>query len=56
MNEHPDLNTKHTDRLKAIFNGGESGEEATCKESLQVRTEGDREVRRTLGHIAPAST
>jgi len=36
--------------LKAIFEEGELSEEATCKDYLQVRTEGGREVRRTLRH------
>lgn len=36
--------------LKAIFAEGELTEEATCKEYLQVRKEGKREVSRTLRH------
>jgi len=36
--------------LKAIFDEGELPEEATCKEYLQVRTEGEREVSRRLKH------
>ena len=36
--------------LKAIFADGELTEEATCKEYLQVRKEGAREVRRSLRH------
>ncbi len=37
-----------TMHLKAIFAEGELAEEATCKDSLQVRQEGGREVTRTL--------
>jgi len=36
--------------LKAIFAEGELTEEATCKEYLQVRKEGKREVSRALRH------
>ena len=36
--------------LKAIFAEGELTEEATCKDYLQVRLEGQREVSRTLRH------
>lgn len=36
--------------LKAIFAEGELAEEATCKEYLQVRQEGQREVTRSLRH------
>ena len=36
--------------LKAIFEEGELSEEATCKEYLQVRQEGNREVSRQLRH------
>ena len=36
--------------LKAIFAEGELTEEATCKEYLQVRTEGKRKVSRSLFH------
>jgi hypothetical protein len=36
--------------LKAIFDEGELVEEATCKEYLQVRKEGRREVTRNLSH------
>ena len=36
--------------LKAIFEEGELVEEATCKEYLQVRQEGKREVKRSLRH------
>lgn len=38
--------------LKAIFAEGELSEEATCKESLQVRQEGSREVARRLRHYS----
>ena len=34
--------------LKSIFEDGELQEEATCKDYLQVRTEGKREVSRLL--------
>jgi hypothetical protein len=36
--------------LKAIFSEGELKEAATCKEYLQVRSEGGREVTRSLRH------
>ena len=36
--------------LKAIFAEGELPEAATCKDYLQVRTEGGREVTRKLRH------
>lgn len=36
--------------IKAIYGGGELVEEATCKEYLQVRTEGSRKVERKLKH------
>ena len=36
--------------LKAIFAEGELAEEATCKDYLQVRSEGGREVSRQLRH------
>ncbi|MGJ8642216.1 MAG: virulence RhuM family protein [Luteolibacter sp.] len=36
--------------LKAIFAEGELAEDATCKEYLQVRKEGKREVSRSLRH------
>ena len=36
--------------LKAIFAEGELHETATCKDYLQVRIEGEREVTRTLRH------
>jgi len=36
--------------LKSLFNDGEISEAATCKEFLQVRLEGAREVRRSLKH------
>ncbi len=36
-----------TIHLKNIFDEGELQEDATCKDFLQVRTEGNREVKRT---------
>jgi len=36
--------------IKAIYEDGELEEEATCKEYLQVRTEGDRRIQRRLKH------
>ena len=39
-----------TMHLKAIYAEGELSEEATCKEFLQVRTEGDRTVSRRVRH------
>ncbi len=36
--------------LKAIFDEGELLEEATCKDYLQVRREGNRDVKRSLRH------
>lgn len=39
-----------TIHLKAIFFEGELAEEATCKDYLQVRLEGEREVSRKLSH------
>lgn len=36
--------------LKAIFSEGELAEASTCKDYLQVRSEGGREVTRTLRH------
>ena len=41
-----------TIHLKAIFGEGELSEEATCKESLQVRREGGREVSRRLRYYS----
>ncbi len=37
-----------TQLIKTIYAEGELSEEATCKECLQVRSEGSRQVRRTL--------
>ncbi len=37
--------------LKTIFGDGELDERATCKDFLQVRSEGSREVRRRLKHF-----
>ena len=36
--------------LKAIFEEGELAEAATCKDYLQVRAEGERQVQRALRH------
>ncbi|MEF3698507.1 virulence RhuM family protein [Desulfolutivibrio sp.] len=36
--------------LKAIFQEGELTEEATCKDFLQVRTEGNRSINRSIRH------
>ena len=41
-----------TQHLKAIYGEGELEPEATCKEFLQVRREGDRQVRRTVRHYS----
>lgn len=41
-----------TIHLKAIFAEGELSEAATCKDSLQVRREGTREVTRALRHYS----
>src|SRR5690554_1931474 len=38
--------------LKALYEEGEVDEDATCKDYLQVRKEGAREVRRTLRHYS----
>jgi len=38
--------------LKAIYEEGEVVEEATCKDRLQVRLEGERKVSRTLKHYS----
>lgn len=38
--------------LKALYEEGEIEEEATCKEYLQVRREGTREVRRSVKHYS----
>ena len=37
-----------TMHLKALFEEGEIDEEATCKDTLHVRREGEREVRRRV--------
>jgi len=39
-----------TQHLKALYEEGEIDDAATCKDFLQVRQEGDREVRRNLRH------
>lgn len=41
-----------TQHIGAIFREGELIEEATCKDYLQVRSEGGREVRRTIRHYS----
>ncbi|MEW5927045.1 MAG: virulence RhuM family protein [Gemmatimonadota bacterium] len=41
-----------TQHLKALYEEGEIDEEATCKEYLQVRQEGAREVRRSVKHYS----
>jgi hypothetical protein len=41
-----------TQHVRAIYEDGELGEEATCKEFLQVRTEGNREVSRQIAHYS----
>lgn len=38
--------------LKALYTEGEIDEQATCKEYLQVRREGTREVRRSVKHYS----
>ncbi|HEU0140554.1 MAG TPA: hypothetical protein VFQ79_12605 [Bryobacteraceae bacterium] len=38
--------------IGAIYEEGELGEEATCKEYLQVRQEGSRQVTRRLKHYS----
>jgi len=44
-----------TMHLAAIYEEGELGPEATCKEFLQVRQEGARQVRRSLKHYSLAA-
>lgn len=39
-----------TQHLRSVFSDSELNESATCKDYLQVRIEGGREVRRTLRH------
>ena len=41
-----------TQHIRAIYRENEISEAATCKEFLQVQTEGEREVRRQLKHYA----
>lgn len=41
-----------TQHVKAIYAEGEADPEATCKSGLQVRQEGDRQVRRTVHHYS----
>ena len=42
--------------LKAVFTEGELNEMAICKDYLQVRKEGGREVSRSLRHYNPSLT
>ena len=42
-----------TMHLQSIYDEGELDEAATCKEYLQVRQEGTRQVRRSLKHYRP---
>lgn len=41
-----------TQHVRAIYEDDELDEEATCKEFLQVRTEGNREVSRQIAHYS----
>ena len=41
-----------TQHLKAIYQEGELQPEATCKDFLQVRQEGERQVRRKVQHYS----
>lgn len=41
-----------TQHIGAVYRDGELTEEATCKDYLQVRLEGEREVRRTIRHYS----
>ena len=41
-----------TQHINAIFREGELTEQATCKDFLQVRPEGTREVRRSIRHYS----
>ena len=41
-----------TIHIKGIYEDGELGEAATCKDYLQVRAEGDRQVQRALKHYS----
>jgi hypothetical protein len=38
--------------VKGIYDDGELDEAATCKDHLQVRQEGDRQVQRSLKHYS----
>ena len=38
--------------LKSIYEEGELSEEATCKDYLQVRIEGSRQIQRSLKHYS----
>lgn len=39
-----------TTHVRTIYSSGEGVEAATCKESLQVRSEGGRQIKRTIKH------
>ncbi len=39
-----------TTHVRTIYSSGEASEAATCKESLQVRSEGGRQIKRTIKH------
>lgn len=41
-----------TQQVRAIYEDGELDQRATCKEFLQVRTEGNREVSRQIAHYS----
>lgn len=41
-----------TQHIKSIYGDGELSETATCKDYLQVRSEGDRQVKRSLKHYS----
>src|SRR5690349_13742123 len=41
--------------LKAIYSEGEVDQVATCKDCLQVRDEGGRQVARSLSHYSPSA-
>ena len=41
-----------TQHIKAIYGEGELTEDSTCKPLLQVRSEGGRQVKRTLTHYS----
>jgi len=41
-----------TQHIRAIYEDGELDQAATCNDYLQVRTEGKREVSRTIAHYS----